>query len=127
MKLNSGKTKIILLGTKDLLKKSGSLQIDVGENQLLSSADGSKGVKSLGVKIDENLTMRQQIAQVRQSCFYTISNLGRLKSILPVDVRLMLVKQLILSKVDYHNALYGPYAIQSRDTYLELEPSLSLA
>ena len=106
MKLNSGKTKIILLGTKDLLKKSGSLQIDVGENQLLSSADGSKGVKSLGVKIDENLTMRQQIAQVRQSCFYTISNLGRLKSILPVDVRLMLVKQLILSKVDYHNALY---------------------
>ena len=22
---------------------------------------------------------------------------------------------------------YGPYAIQSRDTYLELEPSLSLA
>ena len=72
----------------------------------MSSSDGSRGVKSLGVKIDENLNMRQQIAQVRQSSFYAISNLGRLKNVLSVDVRLMLIKQLILSKVDYHNALY---------------------
>ena len=106
MKLNSEKTKIVLLGTKDLLRKSGSFQIDVGDEKSLSSSDGSKGVKSLGVRIDENLNMRQQIAQVRQSSFYAISNLGRLKNILSVDVRLMLIKQLILSKVDYHNALY---------------------
>ena len=106
MKLNSAKTQVILLGTKAQLKKSGCLEIDVGETNVLTNSDGSKGVKSLGVKIDENLNMRLQIAQVRQSCFYTISNLGRLKNVLSVDVRLMLVKQLILSKVDYHNALY---------------------
>ena len=77
MKLNSEKTKIVLLGTKDLLRKSGSFQIDVGDEKSLSSSDGSKGVKSLGVKIDENLNMRQQIAQVRQSSFYAISNLKK--------------------------------------------------
>lgn len=106
MKLNSDKTQMIILGTKSQLKKGSLLEIDVGEEKSLTSSDGIKGVKSLGVKIDENLNMRQQIAQVRQSCFYTISNLGRLKNVLSVDIRLMLVKQLILSKVDYHNTLY---------------------
>ena len=49
---------------------------------------------------------KSHISKVRQSAFYTISNLGRIKNILSRDLRIMLVKHLVLSKVDYHNALY---------------------
>ena len=60
-----------------------------------------------GVKLDQNLNLKSHISKVRQSAFYTISNLGRIKNILSRDLRIMLVKQLVLSKVDYHNALYA--------------------
>jgi len=104
MKLNMEKTQIINLGTNNVLKKSDPMCINVGGTQVLSSDFDE--VISLGVKIDPNLNMRKHIAKVRQSCFYTISNLGRIKNLLTRDLKIMLVKQLILSKVDYHNALY---------------------
>ena len=37
---------------------------------------------------------------------FIYSNLGRIKNLLTRDLKIMLVKQLVLSKIDYHNALY---------------------
>ena len=105
MKLNNSKTELILLGTVQMLKKVGPLQADVGDSVALMSSQ--EAVTSLGVKLDENLNLKKQIAKVKQAGFYTISNLGRLKNILSHDVKMMLVKQLVLSRVDYHNALYA--------------------
>lgn len=88
-----------------MLKKVGPLQADVGDSVALMSSQ--EAVTSLGVKLDENLNLKKQIAKFKQAGFYTISNLGRLKNILSHDVKMMLVKQLVLSRVDYHNALYA--------------------
>lgn len=107
MKLNQSKTQVIVLGTNHLLKKVEELSISVGEGEVLSSLKHRGGVVSLGVKLDENLNMKKHIAKVRQSTFYTVSSLGRIKNLLTRDLKLMLVKQLVLSKVDYHNALYA--------------------
>jgi exonuclease III len=108
MKLNKDKTQIIMLGTNNVLKKTEDLKINVGCSEVIeSSAIGADGVVSLGVKLDQNLNLKSHISKVRQSTFYTISNLGRIKNILSRDLRIMLVKQLVLSKVDYHNALYA--------------------
>ena len=104
MKLNNSKTELILLGTVQMLKKVGPLQADVGDSVALMSSQ--EAVTSLGVKLDENLNLKKQIAKVKQAGFYTISNLGRLKNILSLDVKMMIVKQLVLSRVDYHNAIY---------------------
>ena len=108
MKLNKEKTQMILLGTNNVLKKADSLQIRVGisDADVIDSSSCSDGVKSIGVVLDENLNMQKHIAKVRQSTFYTISNLGRIKNLLTRDLKIMLVKQLVLSKIDYHNALY---------------------
>ena len=105
MKLNNSKTELILLGTVQMLKKVEPLQVDVGDAKALLSSQ--EAVTSLGVKLDANLNLKKQVAKVKQNCFYTISNLGRLKNILSHDVKMMLVKQLVLSRVDYHNALYA--------------------
>lgn len=108
MKLNKEKTQMILLGTNNVLKKAESLQIRVGnsDSDVIDSSSCCDGVKSLGVVLDQNFNMKKHIAKVRQSTFYTISNLGRIKNLLTRDLKIMLVKQLVLSKIDYHNGLY---------------------
>ena len=107
MKLNKDKTQVIMLGTNNVLKKTEDLKINVGASEVIESAAVSAvGVISLGVKLDQNLNLKSHISKVRQSAFYTISNLGRIKNLLSRELRIMLVKQLVLSKVDYHNALY---------------------
>ena len=64
MKLNNSKTELILLGTVQMLKKVGPLQADVGDSVALMSSQ--EAVTSLGVKLDENLNLKKQIAKVKQ-------------------------------------------------------------
>ena len=67
MKLNNSKTELILLGTVQMLKKVGPLQADVGDSVALMSSQ--EAVTSLGVKLDENLNLKKQIAKVKQAGF----------------------------------------------------------
>ena len=106
MKLNPNKTKLLFLGTESSLKNIQNLSINGGDdNTIINSSDEEK-VVSLGVELDKHLNMKKHISAVRKAAFWQIMNLGRIKNILTTDLRLMLVKTLILSKVDYHNALY---------------------
>ena len=62
--------------------------------------------KSLGVKLDSTLSMKRQINDVRQKCYWTLTNLGKFGHYLSEDLKISLVKTLVLSKLDYCNALY---------------------
>ena len=50
--------------------------------------------------------MERQIASVRKTTFWQLSNLKKIGKYLTKDIKTMLVKTLILSKLDYCNALY---------------------
>ena len=98
MKLNKDKTQVIMLGTNNVLKKTDDLKINVGASEVIESAAiSAAGVISLGVKLDQNLNLKSHISKVRLSASYTISNLGRIKNLLSRELRIMLVKQLVLS------------------------------
>ena len=107
MKLNPNKTKLLLLGTDNSLNDIQNVSIDVGEDNTIVNSSEEEKVVSLGVELDKNLNMKKHISAVRKAAFWQIMTLGRIKNILTTDLRIMLVKTLILSKVDYHNALYA--------------------
>ena len=63
-------------------------------------------VKSLGMYLDSNLSMSDQITSVVQACNIQIRNLWFIASKLPFNLKIQLVHALILSRIDYCNSLY---------------------
>ena len=107
MKLNEGKTELLLLG-KTLVLQNCNLEVKLqfGSTTITPTECKGENWKSLGVKLDSCLNMERQINSVRQSCYWTFNNIQRIGYYLDEKVKLMLVKQLIISKLDYCNALY---------------------
>jgi len=107
MKLNESKTELLVFGKKKILKE---LQVDVSltvNNTVIPQTFcvGDSG-KSLGVKLDETLSMDRQIADVKKRCSWTLMNLRTIGRYLDESTKIMMVKQLVISKLDYCNALY---------------------
>ena len=71
----------------------------------LFTGDKGDNGKSLGVMLDELLSMDRQIASVKKKCCWTMMNLRTIWSYLGEEVKLMMVKQLVISKLDYCNVL----------------------
>ena len=107
MKLNESKTELMVIG-KPLVLRRFDLEVTIQfGNTVIKPTDccGDKW-KSLGVKLDQSLNMERQISQVKQKCNWTMTNLRTIGRYLDERVKLMLVKQLVISKLDYCNALY---------------------
>ena len=65
-------------------------------------------VKNLGMYFDKTISMEQQASAITRSCFQQIRNIGRIRSLISVDACRTLVSSLVISRLDYGNALlYG--------------------
>ena len=107
MKLNESKTELLVLGRPRVLKDC-DLKVTIQFGNMTISPTDCKGDnwKSLGVKFDETLSMERQISSVRQRCSWTMMNLRSIVRYLDEGVKIMMVKQLVISKLDYCNCLY---------------------
>lgn len=107
MKLNENKTQLLVFGKPHILKmQEASFHIkfeDIIISQTLCKGDNGK---SLGVKLDETLSMDRQIAEVKKNCSWTMMNMRTIGHYLNESIKILLVKQLVISKLDYRNALY---------------------
>ena len=57
---------------------------------------------------DKTISMEQQASAITRSCFQQIRNIGRIRSLISVDACRTLVSSLVISRLDYGNALlYG--------------------
>ena len=65
----------------------------------------SNKVRNLGVQMDSNLLMDQQISQIRQSCFFELRKISQLRPYLSKEVTNKLVCSFVLSRLDYCNSL----------------------
>ena len=107
MKLNEDKTEFLLLGSRKSSVLETSLSLDV-DGVMINNMKCEKGVgKSLGVMLDSHMDMARQVAEVRKACTWKLSNMYLIRRYLTEDLRIMLVKTLVLSKLDYCNALYA--------------------
>ena len=107
MKLNESKTELLVLGKSQVLKEcSLDITIQFGNMNIIPTECKSDNWTSLGVRFDESLTMERQINSVKKKCSWTMMNLRTIGHYLDENVKIMLVKQLVISKLDYCNSLY---------------------
>ena len=67
--------------------------------------DFGKILCNLGMYFDKTISMEQQASAITRSCFQQIRNIGRIRSLISVDACRTLVSSLVISRLDYGNAL----------------------
>ena len=107
LKLNSDKTEVILLGTRQQLVKYniGSLSV-AGVQVSLQQAP----VRNLGVMFDPVMSMKAQVSSIVKSTIFHIRNVARIRRYLTLDSAKKLVNSLITSRLDYCNSLLAGVA-----------------
>ena len=101
LKLNPNKTNFILLSSKHNLTNIPLINLNFNN----CSVPPSESVISLGVNITNTLDYSKFISKKVQSCSFHLKNLYHIKNSLPIDTRIILVTNIILSNLDYCNSL----------------------
>ena len=65
LKLNIGKTKLLLLVRRRRQKELVQVKVEMGDEKIVRS----KAVKCLGVMLDDELKWKEQVQNVRRKCF----------------------------------------------------------
>ena len=95
-----------MLGKSHVLKQCElNVSLQFGSMTILPTECKGDSWKSLGVKFDKSLNMERQIS-VKKKCSWTMMNLRTIGRYLDESIKLMMVKQLVISKIDYCNSLY---------------------
>lgn len=100
--LNEQKTEAILLGSNRMLQKCSAAGIKAGSHLVPLSPF----LRSLGVLLDQSLTMETQINKVCASSFAHLRIIGKLRRALSKESRKLLVHALVLSRIDFCAPLY---------------------
>ena len=109
LKLNKTKTKILVLAPPSILSAITIHGIFLGDEciRFVSNA------KNLGVWLDEHLDFKAHIGKKVSSCFLTLRKIAKIRSFLPQEYLSTVACSLILTTLDYCNALY--YLINNRE------------
>ena len=107
LKLNEDKTKLVLFSKPSVFKKfklnNNCFTIAAKRGEIKTSISE---VKSLGIRLDPQLTTYKHIMYVKQYCIKQLKSWKHIANFLDEDVKLLLVKQIIFSKIDYCNQRY---------------------
>jgi hypothetical protein len=103
LQLNASKTELIWFGSRVNLTKLRLLNqsITVGTENV----QPVDTVRDLGVLFDSELSMTKHVAAVVQSCFYQLRRIRQIRRRVGQDVTLQLVIALVISRLDYCNAV----------------------
>ena len=101
--VNPAKLKIIVFGSPSILNELTIRGTFLREDICIRF---SPVVKNLGFRLDENLSFKKQISHVKSSCFLKLRSLARIRSFLSTKQMTILVQAVVISFLDYCNALY---------------------
>ena len=104
LKLNMDKTDIMFFGSRHNTNIHNLNSLELGDSTPTCRSDECF-VKTLGVKLDENLTMKFHINNIIQVGHFHLKRFHRLRYYLNQDTKLKIVTAFILSKMDYCNSL----------------------
>lgn len=110
LKLNEGKTKIIVFRSKSIESpRLSRVSLEVGDEIV----ETTPFVLNLGVYMDTHLTMDEHVKRVCQSTWYHIRQVGQLRKYLDRPAIEKLIHAVISSRLDYCNSLlFGVPATQ---------------
>lgn len=100
LQLNTGKTEILLFGSAKLLWSP-----DWWPSSLGICPEPKDKARNLGVLLDNTLTMRDHTNSIIGTCYGLMRSLRRIFKWIPLTARLPLIQGLIMSRLDYGNAL----------------------
>ena len=101
LKLNDSKTEVLLVGSRQQLKKISLSGVMVGDSLIAPVTL----VRDLGAVFDTNVTMVPRVNTVCQSALYHIKNVGRIRGFLDRDSCEKIVHAFVTSPLDLNNAL----------------------
>ena len=104
LKLNESKTKVVEILSNRYIESRIISNIRIDHSCSLPMSHDF--VKILGVIFDDRLNLEKHINRVVSACFANSCNLGRIASKLTRALKFQLVQSLILSHIDYCNALF---------------------
>ena len=107
LRCNEAKTELLLLGKNGALEKLAyEPSLVFGDTEIFPvDFKGTTG-KTLGIYLDSQLTMERQVNSVKRQCGMILRNLWQVNRCLDHSMKILLVKQLVISRLDYCNILY---------------------
>ena len=97
LKLNDDKTEFIVFTSKYKQDLYNDLSITIGDTVI----DCSSQVKDLGVIFDRVLSLRQHVSYTSKTCRFHLRNISRIRKYIPQNTSVVLVKSLVMSRLDY--------------------------
>ena len=101
LKLNTDKTQIIWVGSRQQLAKLVSTDVTLGSTTVGSSTT----VVDLGFHLDNHLTMTAHVAHLSRSCYFQLRQLRSVRRSLSTDATISLIHAFVSSRLDYCNSL----------------------
>ncbi|XP_072051727.1 uncharacterized protein [Amphiura filiformis] len=109
LRLNHSKTEFFIAGTTQGLNKLSPVELKVGNERIKPSTS----VRNLGMIFDDHMSMTKHINSLISSVNFHLRNIRRIAKYLDQDTKHHVVRCLILSRLDYGNALL--YGAKSKD------------
>ncbi len=99
LQLNLAKTELLVFPATPTLQHDFTIQL--GSSTITPSAS----VRNLGVIFDDQLTFKEHIAKTARSCRFALHNIRKIRPFLTEHAAQLLVQALVISRLDYCNAL----------------------
>ncbi len=99
LQLNLAKTELLVFPATPTLQHDFTIQL--GSSAISPSAS----VRNLGVIFDDQLTFKEHIAKTARSCRFALHNIRKIRPFLTEHAAQLLVQALVISRLDYCNAL----------------------
>ena len=103
LKVNAGKTQLLLLGSAQNLRNIPGLSVKFRDQQLLPISEA----KNLGLTFERAISWDSHISTITKRCFGTLHGLSHLRNHLPPSVVIVLVQAIVLSQIRYCISVYG--------------------
>ena len=99
--LNQDKTETMLVGSSNNQSAIQKTHIQIEDSNICFT----KSVKNLGVYLDNNLSMSNQVNHIARCMYLELRNISKIRHLITTDIAARLVTSLVLSKLDYCNSL----------------------
>jgi hypothetical protein len=101
LKINDGKTELIVLGTQRQLDKLQDFSIKVGQSDIKPKDN----VRNLGIHMDSKMSMVSHINKTTSKCHLSLHRIAGIRRYLTEKTSKVLVQSLVMSHIDYGNAV----------------------
>ena len=106
LQLNADKTEILWFGSAANLRKLSADELNIRVGQ--SVVKPVTTVQNLGVLIDAELSMRDHVSRLAQTCLFHLRRLRSVCHQIGQDVTERLICALVLSRLDYCHVVLSP-------------------